>query len=130
MPFILTSSLIVLNHLSVIVRSCSCKTGWFGVPGHRRLEVRGHGAGPTVLVGVHTGLRSRHLPHHSASTVALRHHQTHRHSLLQDCQEENANDDGSRRGLNLSISDLLLLVLHQALLSEWDLCHFCKNLLL
>lgn len=69
-PF-LTSSLIVLNHLSVIVRSCSCKTGWFGVPGHRRLEVRGHGAGPTVLVGVHTGLRSRYMPHHSASTIAL-----------------------------------------------------------
>lgn len=69
-PF-LTSSLIVLNHSSVIVRSCSCETEWFGVPGHRRLEVRGHGVGPTVLVGVHTGLRSRYLPHHSASTVAL-----------------------------------------------------------
>lgn len=90
----------------------------FGVLGHRRLEVRGHGARPTVLVGVHTGLRARYLPHHPASTVALRHHQTYRHSLLQDCQEENVNDDGSRRGLKGFLSFPLLLVLHQALLSE------------
>lgn len=65
------------------------------------MEVRRHGSGSVIPLDLHNGLRDGHVLNHSASACSLRHDETHRYPILEDCQEENADDDdGPGRGLN------------------------------
>ncbi len=69
----------------------------FFILGDRRLEVCGHGLGSLLPVAVLRGLRGRHGHHHPAGAVALRHHPTHRHQILQNRPEEaQTQEHGSR----------------------------------
>ena len=65
------------------------------------LEVYGDGPGSPLLMDLHSCLRPWYGAHYSAGAVTLRHDASHRHSVFQDREEENEDDDGSRRGLKI-----------------------------
>jgi hypothetical protein len=50
----------------------------------RGLEVRVHGAGQVLPVGVHDGVHHRHVLHHLPGAVAVRHARPHRPDALRD----------------------------------------------
>lgn len=65
--------------------------------GGGRLEVCGYGARQDLPVRIHDSVRAGHRAHHLPRPHLLRQQQTHRHSLLEDRQEETrAPQDGLR----------------------------------